>query len=282
MAEKALTAVVQEAYIQGSSTRSVDDLVRAMGMSVSKSQASRLCEEIDGKVRAFVDRPIEGYWPYIWIDSTYLKVRSGGRLVSVAVIIAVGINNRRPPRGAGRGGRHVRGRADLDEFLRNLTGRDLASLRSLLAEKKSHCEVSVASSQRAGALNVIVTLTCCHCRFAALSSAWVVLQSVGAMTSRGTVSGALRQIRAGFSQFGNRFWIGRADAYDSCSGSSRNANQSVATLDVGRRWRPLRRAFSRFGCHFPLTVSLVSTEPPLLGPITHKIDYELQHGHGTY
>ena len=63
MAEKALTAVIQEAYIQGISTRSVDDLVKAMGMSgISKSQVSRLCEEIDGKVKAFLDRPIEGDW----------------------------------------------------------------------------------------------------------------------------------------------------------------------------------------------------------------------------
>jgi putative transposase len=63
MAEKALTAVIQEAYIQGISTRSVDDLVRAMGMSgISKSQVSRLCEEIDERVHAFLDRPIEGDW----------------------------------------------------------------------------------------------------------------------------------------------------------------------------------------------------------------------------
>src|SRR3954467_1250710 len=69
MAEKALTAVIQEAYVQGVSTRSVDDLVRAMGMSgISKSQVSRLCEEIDGKVKAFLERPIEGDWPYLWID----------------------------------------------------------------------------------------------------------------------------------------------------------------------------------------------------------------------
>ena len=94
MAEKALTAVIQEAYVQGISTRSVDDLVKAMGMSgISKSQVSRLCEEIDGKVKAFLERPIEGDWPYPWIDATYLKVRRGGRIVSVAVIIAVGVNS---------------------------------------------------------------------------------------------------------------------------------------------------------------------------------------------
>jgi transposase-like protein len=94
MAEKALTAVIQEAYIQGISTRSVDDLVKALGMSgISKSQVSRLCEEIDEKVQAFLDRPIEGDWPYLWIDATYVKVRQNGRIVSVAVIIAVGVNS---------------------------------------------------------------------------------------------------------------------------------------------------------------------------------------------
>ena len=88
LAEKALTAVVQEAYVQGVSTRSVDDLVQAMGMSgISKSQISRLCEEIDDKVKAFLTRPIEGDWPYLWVDATYVKVRQNGRIVSVAVIV---------------------------------------------------------------------------------------------------------------------------------------------------------------------------------------------------
>lgn len=92
-AEKALTAVIQEAYIQGISTRSVDELVKAMGMSgVSKSQVSRLCEEIDERVQAFLQRPIEGDWPYLWIDATYVKTRRAGRVVSVAVIIAVAVN----------------------------------------------------------------------------------------------------------------------------------------------------------------------------------------------
>ena len=94
MAEKALTAVIQEAYVHGVSTRSVDDLVKAMGASgVSRSQVSRLCEEIDGKVKAFLDRPIEGDWPYLWIDATYVKQRDAGRIVPVAVIVAVGVND---------------------------------------------------------------------------------------------------------------------------------------------------------------------------------------------
>ena len=93
LAEKALVAVIQEAYVQGVSTRSVDALVKSMGMGgISKSQVSRLCKEIDERVRAFLDRPIEGAWPYLWIDATYVKVREAGRIVSVAVIIAVAVN----------------------------------------------------------------------------------------------------------------------------------------------------------------------------------------------
>ncbi len=92
-AEKALSAVIQEAYVHGVSTRSIDDLVQAMGgTGISKSQVSRLCEEIDERVDAFLTRPIEGEWPYLWIDATYLKVRQDGRIVSVAVTIAVGVN----------------------------------------------------------------------------------------------------------------------------------------------------------------------------------------------
>jgi hypothetical protein len=91
--EKALTAVIQEAYVHGISTRSVDDLVKAMGASgISKSQVSRLCEETDERVNAFLSRPIKGEWPYLWIDATYLKTRVAGRIVSMAVILAVGVN----------------------------------------------------------------------------------------------------------------------------------------------------------------------------------------------
>jgi len=91
-AEKAVTAVIQEAYVQGLSTRSVD-LVKAMGMTgVSKSQVSRLCGEIDERVNAFLGRPLEGEWPYLWLDATYIKVRRGGRIARVAAIVAVAVN----------------------------------------------------------------------------------------------------------------------------------------------------------------------------------------------
>src|SRR6476659_11200295 len=93
VSEKALIAVIQEAWIGGVSTRRVDDLVQAMGLSgISKSQVSKLCKGIDERVNAFLDRPIEGEWPYLWLDATYLKVRDGGRIVSVAAIIAMAVD----------------------------------------------------------------------------------------------------------------------------------------------------------------------------------------------
>jgi len=93
VSEKALIAVIQEAWIGGVSTRRVDELVQAMGLSgISKSQVSKLCKDIDERVHAFLDRPLVGEWPYLWLDATYLKQREGGRIVSVAAIIAVAVN----------------------------------------------------------------------------------------------------------------------------------------------------------------------------------------------
>ena len=90
--EKALVAVIQEAWIGGVSTRKVDDLVQAMGLSgISKSTVSKLCKDIDERVHDFLDRPLASDWPYLWFDATYLKVRQGGRIISVAAIIAMAV-----------------------------------------------------------------------------------------------------------------------------------------------------------------------------------------------
>jgi len=145
MAEKALTAVIQEAYIQGISTRSVDDLVKAMGMSgISKSQVSRLCEEIDGRVKAFLNRPIEGDWPYLWIDATYIKVRQAGRIVSVAVIIAVGVNSdgRREVLGMQIG--HSEAEVFWTDFLRSLARRGLRGVKLVISDSHEGIKASVA------------------------------------------------------------------------------------------------------------------------------------------
>jgi transposase-like protein len=91
--EKALVSVIQEAWIAGVSTRRVDDLVQAMGMSgISKSSVSKLCKEIDERVGAFLKRPLNGEWPYLWLEATYLKVRESGRIVSVAATVAVAVS----------------------------------------------------------------------------------------------------------------------------------------------------------------------------------------------
>jgi len=145
LAEKALTAVIQEAYIQGVSTRSVDALVQAMGMSgISKSQVSRLCAEIDDKIAAFLDRPLEGDWPYLWLDATYVRCRTGGRIVSTAVIIATAVN--------GDGRREVLG-LDIGpseaetfwtEFLRKLARRGLRGVKLVVSDAHEGLKAAVA------------------------------------------------------------------------------------------------------------------------------------------
>ncbi len=92
-AERALVAVIQEAYVHGVSTRKVDDLVQALGIEgISKSQVSRLCQELDAEVERFRNRPLTGSYPYVWLDATYLKVREHGRVVSMAVVLAIGVH----------------------------------------------------------------------------------------------------------------------------------------------------------------------------------------------
>jgi len=135
LAEKALAAVVQEAYVHGVSTRSVDDLIKAMGMTgISKSQVSRLCEEIDEKVKAFLSRPIEGDWPYLWVDATYVKARESGRIVSAAVIVAVGVNSdgRREVLGMDIGPSEAE--TFWTEFLRKLARRGLRGVKLVISD----------------------------------------------------------------------------------------------------------------------------------------------------
>ena len=134
-AEKALVAVIQESYVHGVSTRSVDDLVKAMGAGgMSKSQVSRLCAEIDERVNAFLSRPLEGCWPYLWLDATYLKVREGGRIVSRAVIIAVAVNEdgKREVLGVATGPSEAE--TFWTEFLRSLASRGLRGVKLVIAD----------------------------------------------------------------------------------------------------------------------------------------------------
>ena len=166
LTEKALTAVIQEAYIQGISTRSVDDLVKALGMEgISKSQVSRLCAEIDERVQAFLARPIEGDWPYVWLDATYVKVRRNHQIVSVAVIVAVGVNTdgRREVLGMTIG--HSEAEPFWVEFLRSLARRGLRGVKLV---------VSDAHEGLKAAITKVLSATWQRCRVGLLNYSAVV------------------------------------------------------------------------------------------------------------
>jgi putative transposase len=145
-AERALAAVVQEAYVHGVSTRRVDDLVKALGMTgVSKSQVSRVCQELDGEVERFRTRKLAGAYPYVCLDATFLKVRQGGRVVSQAVVVAIGVRE--------TGEREVLG---LDvgpsedgafwlQFLRSLVARGLAGVQLVTSDSHEGLKGAVAA-----------------------------------------------------------------------------------------------------------------------------------------
>jgi putative transposase len=145
-AERALVAVVQEAYVQGVSTRRVDDLVQALGMrGISKSQVSRVCAELDREVERFRTRKLDGPYPYCWLDGTFVKVRENGRVVSQAIVIAIGVT--------ASGEREVLG---LDvgpsesgafwlAFLRNLVARGLNGVKLVTSEAHAGLKTAIAS-----------------------------------------------------------------------------------------------------------------------------------------
>jgi putative transposase len=147
-AERALVAVVQEASVQGVSTRRVDELVQALGLSgISKSQVSLLCQELDAEVERFRTRPLSGsVYPYVWLDATYLKARTNGRVTSQAVVIAIGLN-------AATGQREVLG---LDvgpsedgafwlTFLRGLVARGLAGVQLVVSDAHDGLKAAIAA-----------------------------------------------------------------------------------------------------------------------------------------
>jgi putative transposase len=145
-AERALAAVVQEAYVHGVSTRRVDDLVKALGMAgISKSQVSRVCQELDREVERFRARTLAGAYPYVCLDATFLKVRQDGRVVGQAVVVAIGVKE--------SGEREVLG---LDvgpsedgafwlQFLRSLVARGLAGVRLVTSDSHEGLKGAVAA-----------------------------------------------------------------------------------------------------------------------------------------
>ncbi len=145
-AERALVAVVQEAYVQGVSTRRVDDLVKSLGMTgISKSQVSRICAELDEEVERFRSRPLEGKYPYVWLDATFVKARQSGRVVSQAVVVAIGVR--------AEGTREVLG-LDVGPsedgafwmgFLRGLVARGLSGVRLVISDSHEGLKTAIAS-----------------------------------------------------------------------------------------------------------------------------------------
>ena len=146
-AERALVATVREAYVQGVSTRRVDHLVQALGLDgISKSEVSRLCETLDREVERFRCRKLDGRYPYIWLDATFVKVRQDHRVVSMAVVIAVGLN-------AATGQREVLG-VDVGPsedgvfwhaFLRGLVARGLAGVQLVVSDAHEGLKRAIAA-----------------------------------------------------------------------------------------------------------------------------------------
>jgi transposase-like protein len=145
-AEQALVAVVREAYVQGVSTRKVDDLVKALGLDgISKSQVSRLCQSLDDEVERFRQRPLEGLYPYLWVDATFIKVRIEGRVVSMAVVLATGVT--------AEGQREVLGLdigpsedgAFWTAFLRSLVARGLHGVQLVISDAHTGLKGAIAA-----------------------------------------------------------------------------------------------------------------------------------------
>jgi putative transposase len=144
--ERALLAVVQEAYVQGVSTRRVDALVQAMGMEgISKSQVSRVCQDLDREVDTFRTRRLEDVYPYVWLDATYIKVRIDGRVVPQAVVIAVGVrvSGERAVLGVDVGPSEEG--AFWQQFLRSLVARGLRGVHLVISDSHEGLKGAIAS-----------------------------------------------------------------------------------------------------------------------------------------
>jgi transposase-like protein len=146
-AEKALLAVVQEAYVEGVSTRKVDDLLVALGLTgIDKSAVSRACKALDGVIEPFRNRPLNGPYPYLWLDALYLKVRQNHKIISKALVIAIGVRE--------TGEREVLGwalgaseeQAFWQEFLRHLVGRGLTGVQLIISDAHEGLKAAIAQT----------------------------------------------------------------------------------------------------------------------------------------
>jgi putative transposase len=142
--ERALLAVVQQAYVCGVSTRRVDQLVESLGLRISRSEVSRVCAQLDEQVEAFLERPLEGDYPYLWLDAKVEKVRDGGRVVGKAVVIAYGVHEtgRREILGIDVG--EAETEAFWTEFLRGLVARGLGGVQLVVSDAHEGLKQAIA------------------------------------------------------------------------------------------------------------------------------------------
>lgn len=144
-AEKALLSVIQEAYVKGVSTRKVDDLLQAMGLTgIDKSKVSRICQELDELVEAFRNRPLEEGYPYLWLDALYLKVRQNHRIVSQALVIAIGVSETGEREVLGFDIGNNESHAFWQEFLRSLVRRGLQGVQLVVSDAHEGLKAAIA------------------------------------------------------------------------------------------------------------------------------------------
>jgi putative transposase len=142
--EQALLSVVQQAYVCGVSTRRVDQLVESLGLRISRSEVSRVCALLDEQVEAFRQRPLEGDYPYLWLDAKVEKVRDGGRVVGKAVVIAYGVHEtgRREILGIDVGAAETE--AFWSDFVRSLVARGLAGVQLVVSDAHEGLKQAIA------------------------------------------------------------------------------------------------------------------------------------------
>src|SRR5215217_2825903 len=149
--EQALVAVVQQAYVCGVSTRRVDQLVESLGLRVSRSEVSRICGGLDEQVQAFRTRPLEGRYPYLFVDAKVEKVRDGGRVRRKCVVIAHGVHEtgRREIIGLDVG--ETETEAFWTQFLRDLVARGLVGCQLVISDAHAGLKAAIARVLGAGA-----------------------------------------------------------------------------------------------------------------------------------
>ena len=145
--EKALLSVIQQAYVEGVSTRRVDDLIKALGCDgISSSQVSRICEQLDEVVESFLGRPLDGGpYPYVWLDGLTQKVREGGRIVNVCVVVATGVNAEGQREILGMGVGASEDGAFWLAFLRSLTARGLSGVELVTSDAHQGLKNAIAA-----------------------------------------------------------------------------------------------------------------------------------------